>query len=293
MSSNIKLTRFASTDDLIPPALRSAWPVAILAQGTAMDDAIFVYQVGKSDDPIPGDKFECVASVNQMFELPKTQGVSLTTETGIPFYRTNVLQFVARSASEAERIWVDVVQEVQLLVANYNSALTLKGTDFAEIDTTGFVISPFTMTPPSRVQITSHPAGTVAVSGLVQSIVTPDTTLVGWLPVSALGPSVVKPPGAAFFYNLALDPNLKAIWPPLQPFGGNQLHRNGLLMPYGTVWELTQDTIWWLDFNPTLIPGYQRTSPGAADGNAPWPIDYVSAASPGAVQNILTITLFK
>jgi hypothetical protein len=294
MTPNIKLTRFVPNQEQLPPALQTSWPVSILAQGVGMDDSIFVYQVGKTDDPIAGDKFQCVASVNQMYELPKNQGVSLTIETGIPYYRSNVLQFVSRSAEEAQRIWLDVIQEVELLVLNLNAATSMQATDFAQIDGSGSTLSSITsMNPPVQIQITSLPAGLVAVQSGVQVITTPDSNLMGWLPVSALSLSVTRPANAAFFYNLALDPNLNNVWPPLYPLEGNALHRNGIAMPYGIVWSLTLDTIWWLKFDPTTIPGYQRSAPGASDGNAPWALDFVDLAHPGAMPNILTLTLFK
>ncbi len=294
MPANIKLTRFVPDQSQLPPALQTSWPVSILAQGVGMDDAVFVYQVGKTDDPIAGDKFQCVASVNQLYEIPKNQGVSLTVETGIPYYRSNVLQFVSRSAEEAERIWHDVIAEVDLLVANLNAATSMQATDFAQIDGNGFSISTInSMNPPVQIQLTSLPAGLAAVQSGIQVITTPDPSLMGWLPVSAISPSIAIPANAAFFYNLALDPNLARVWPPLSPLDGNALHRNGISMPYGIVWVLTRDTVWWLKFDPTTIPGYQRTSPGSNDGNAPWPMDLVNLSNPGAVPNILTLTLFK
>lgn len=293
MSANIKLTRMPSPDWALNPELRQAWPVKIQAEGVNMDDHIFVYHIGKADDPIPGDRFECVASLNQMNELPKNSGISVTTETGIPYYRSNVLQYVCRSQSEALRIWNVVVEEVQLLVANYDAAMILQEAAFAEITSTGVVSSTSNMTPPILTQISSHPAGTAAVVSGTQVITLADPSKQGWLPASSASPSFIQPPGAAFFYNLPQDSNLSAIWPPAQPYSGNLLYRNGLLLPYNIVWTLTADTLWWLTFNPADIPGYQRVSPQVTDGNAPWCTDYVSPSDPGAVQNIFMLALFK
>lgn len=292
MPANIKLTRFISEDESLPDAQRQAWPVSILAEGIDIDDHIFVYHVGKQDDPLQGDKFEAVASVNQMFELPKNQGTSLTIETGIPFYRSNILEYVARSAEEAERIWKEIVKEVDLLVRNWDSASRLRGTDFAVITADGTQFSTIEMNPPFRLQISANPAGIPGIVMSKQVVATPDTTKRGWLPISSISPSIVVPAGSAFYYNRPLDTNLQALWPPKEPFSGNMMYKNGFLLPYGIVYVITHDGIFWLDFDPATVPGYQRISPQVADGNAPWPIDQLTPESAG-VPTLLILTLFK
>ena len=294
MNAEIKLTRFVSSDASLPDARRQAWPIAILAEGTNIDDNIFVYHVGRPDDPIPGDRFECVASPNQMFEIPKNQGVSLTTQTQIPYYRVNVLEYIARSAEEAEDIWTKVQDEVFWLVKNFNSALTLKATQFATVTSEMVNVTDISMNPPIRVPLSYHPAGIPSVDENGKPfIAAPDALQTGWLPAYTLGESVIKPPGAAYYYNINRDPNLASNWPPKPPFSGNQLHRNGIMMPYDVVWTLTDYTIWWLDFDPRTVAGYQRVGAQTEDWEVPWPADYVSRGNPGAVPNSITLTLFK
>lgn len=293
MEATIRLTRFVSDDEALPTAQRQAWPVSVLAQGVNIDDHIFVYHVGKADDPIQGDRFEAVASVNQMYEIPKNQGVSLTTQTGIPFYRSNVVDYVARSAVEADEIWNKIVEEVEWLVKNWNSALKLKATTVATITESLTTRSDAGMKPPIRIALSYHPAGTPGTD--VNSkpiIVSPDTQQVGWLPVSVLGVGAVVPPGAKFYYNIDVDGGLAQEWPPVEPFSGNQLFRNGISMPYGIVWSLTNRTVWWRDFNPADIPGYLRLGANE-DWGAPWPADYVNRSNPGAVPNHIALMLFK
>lgn len=267
--------------------------MSVLAEGTNMDSAVFVYHVGKTDDPIPGDKFECVASVNQMFEIPKNQGVSLTIETGIPYYRSNVLDVVVRSAEELERVWEEVKKEVHWLIKNMNAADRMRGTMFAEITDDLVTESVFEMTPPIRKQLSYHPAGTATYVGGVQGITSPDSSLDGWLPISVAPATIVVPFGAAFYYNIGQDASLQEVWPPKEPFSGNQLFRNGILMPYGVVWTMSKDTIFWHEFDPANIPGYTRLSGQDEDGNAPWPISYVSRTNPGDVSPQIVLTLFK
>lgn len=292
MEATIKLTKFVSDDQARTISEHQAWPISILAEGINMDAHIFVYHVGKEDDPIPGDRFECVASVNQMFEIPKNQGMSLTTATGIPYYRSNVLEYVARTAAEAEEIYVKVVEEVQVLLKNWNASLRMRATEFALITGDLTQTSDVGMNPPLRVSLSYHPAGT---SGTVEgkpAIISADPNQVGWLPVTFLGLGAVVPPGAKFYYNINRDASLRAAWPPIDPLSGNQLHRNGILMPYGQVWVLTTTTVWWLDFDPATIPGYRRVGANE-DWGAPWPRDYVNRANPGAIGNNITLTIFK
>lgn len=294
MEAKIRLTKFVSEDESLPLAQRQAWPVTIMAEGDNMDEHIFVYHVGRAEDPIPGDRFECVASVNQMYEIPKNQGVSLTTQTGIPYYRSNILEYVARSADEAEEIWNKVVEEVSWLVKNWNASLKLKAVSSVEISETIVTTLDTGMLPPLRVALSYHPAGTPGTDGDGKPvIVSADPNQVGWLPVSVLGPSSIIPPGAKFYYNITTDAGLSSAWPPREPYSGNQLHRNGIMMPYGLVWTITKDTVWWLDFDPETIPGYVRSNLAPIDWGAPWPSDYISRSNPGLQPNQITLTLFK
>jgi len=290
---SIKLTRFVPVFHDLPDSRRQAWALSILAEGINMDDHVFVYHLGKSDDPIGGDKFECVASPNQMIELPRRYAMNLTTNTMIPFYRYNLLEYVCRSASEALELWNKIVEEVNDLVENLNASLILQATEFAEITGEIKLIKGYTMTPPLRIHLSYHPAGTPITVDDKPDVDSADTARPGWLPVSVMAGSLTIPAGAKFYYNMALDPVLSAAWPPEVPYSGNQLFRNGMLMPYGVVWTLTKDGLWWMDFDPEAIPGYQRSGSQEQDWGAPWPQDYATPSSPGAVPNLLVLTLFK
>ena len=72
------------------------------------------------------------------------------------------------------------------------------------------------------------------------------------------------------------------------PASSNQMFLNGFLLPYGVVYTITQNTIWWLDFDPSSIvrPALVGMT---QQGNAPWPADYVNADNPGAVSPQLVI----
>jgi hypothetical protein len=223
---------------------------------------------------------------------PRIRAPRFTLETGIPFYRANTLEYIARSAEEAERIWVEVVKEVELLVRNWDSANRLRGTDFAVITSDQTQTSVIEMNPPYRLQISANPAGTPGISGSTQIITAPDTTKNGWLPISTISSGIVVPPGAAFYYNKAVDTNLQKVWPPKEPFSGNMLYKNGFLLPYGIVYVITKDGLFWLAFDPATIPGYQRISPQVCGWPGPVAFNQLSSES-SVVPTILILTIFK
>ena len=138
------------------------------------------------------------------------------------------------------------------------------------------------MTPPKTLNLKSGPAGTVnLVVDNVQTIDESDLDAQGWLPVADVPSGWTPPNEAAFAYNIDQDPALKALWPPVTPFEGHNLHRDGTLLQYGVAYVFTADTIWWLTYNPalTVIDNQQDAHPGY--GNAPWSLDYVDIDNPG------------
>lgn len=363
--ASISLVRLGNRVTDLPGATRQAWALTVIAEGSVIPSEIFVYKNIPANAPVPGDVFECIATVSDIYELPAMQGIPLTRIYQIPFYRRAQLDIVCRSEAEMLRIWSEVQCQVAELVANYNASLNLSSIESVTIGET-IVSVPF-MTPPTSLQLSYAPAGTatlvnmvtwvnvtaggnsytvaptVTISGGggtgatavayinegqvtsvvltsggtgytatptiafsgggggsgatatasiagVQGITSPNPSLPGWLPVSsAVGYAI--PPGAFLFYNIALDPALAAVWPPTPPFSGSQLYRNGVLLPYGITHVFTPDTIWWLNFNPAVLPEYVRIG-GVNDGNAPWPLDYTSPTNPGAVSPQIRVSIF-
>jgi hypothetical protein len=291
MQAQVQLTRFQADPGALP-GQRQGYPITIQASGTNIPSEIFVYRVGKLGDAFPGDQFSCVASVVQLDEIPAIKAVTLTREVQIPFYRTSQMELICRTAAEADQVWNIVQEDVAALVANYELAYCLKGNVTATISNGTISTSTNDMTPPTRIQLEYQPAGTATYVSSVQGITSPDISLPGWLPVSQAFSGWSVPPGALFFYNIAQDANLQSIWPLPQPYSGQELYRNGVLLPYGIVYVIDQNTIWWLNFDPTTIPNYARIAGQVADGNAPWPTDYVSPASPGAVSSQIILMAF-
>ena len=93
--------------------------------------------------------------------------------------------------------------------------------------------------------------------GIVHAVSNPDVTQRGWLPALPeyfLGKTI--PAGAAFGYNLALDTDLSAVWPPL-PITGVSVEVDGM-DEVGDKVEVNSDGIWWMP---------------DAYGKAPWPVN--------------------
>ena len=292
MEAKIKLIRHAVPDPKIPAAKRYAWPLVVTAEGTNIPSEIFVYHIGASGEAVPGDKFECIASISQLYEIPIGHGVSLTTEHGIPYYRASTLELVCRSPEELESVWSQIQEEVHWLIRNFDQARTVVGIDYAEITGEAITQGDFGMTPPIRIQLSYHPAGIATVSNNIQDIESPDPTKMGWLPANYAPSQWIKPGGAFLYYNKSADSALNAVWPPKEPFSGNAITWSGMVLPYGVVYVITKDAIWWLTYDADVLMRYIPVS-GQGLLNAPWPSDYVNENNLGVVSPIIALTLFK
>jgi hypothetical protein len=288
MQASIQLTRFAA------PSLgerQHAWPITVQARGINISSDIFVYRAGKQGDPYESDQFSCVASVSQLDEIPANRVVRLNAEQQIPWYRASQIDMVFRSASEAEAFWVTLQEEIALLVDNYNLSFVMQSMALTTVGGADSITTEALMRPPTRIQLNYEPAGVPTLADGVQDLGSPDPLLRGWLPASLAPDGWAVPPTAKFLYNIAQDPTLTAHWPLQPPIDGNLLFRDGMLLPYGVTHVFTADTIYWLDFDPSTVPGYAPAG-SALGGNAPWPTDYVSISTPGTVSPIITIQIF-
>lgn len=126
--AKITLTRYGGDMSQLPESLRHSWPLTLHAVGVGMEGEIFVFHAGKAEDVIEGDRFECVASLSQMLELPKNKPA-----TGLPFYRLNQLDMICRTAVEAEETYQKIKKDVEALVDNLNAAALLLPVETVEI----------------------------------------------------------------------------------------------------------------------------------------------------------------
>ena len=107
---------------------RHTWPLKVTVTAEGIEPEIFVYHTAVAGSAYAGDIFECVASVSQMQEIPKS-----VPAPGVPYYRLSTLTFACRSAEEAEQLWVNVLEDIQELVTNTNSLAAMAATETAVI----------------------------------------------------------------------------------------------------------------------------------------------------------------
>jgi hypothetical protein len=105
----------------------TAWPVTIVAEAIdpSYDPAIFVYHASCGDDSYEGDVFECVASVQQLAELPK-DAATKEADLLIPYYRTVTMTHNTTSPEAALELWEAIKEDVEDLEGNW---LTVVDTD--------------------------------------------------------------------------------------------------------------------------------------------------------------------
>lgn len=108
---------------------QQVWPLKItatLAAGATMPSAkIFVYHASMGDDAYQGDVFECVASVQQYYELPEDAAVGEGVDTVVPYYRLEFVQLNCLSPYEADTLWDDIVSDVTDLINNFEASASL------------------------------------------------------------------------------------------------------------------------------------------------------------------------
>ena len=104
---------------------QQVWPLKItatLAQGSTMPSPkIFVYHANMGDDAYEGNIFECVASIQQYYEIPVDAAVAEGADYVVPYYRLDFVQLDCLSPEEADQLWDDIVQDVTDLVNNFHA----------------------------------------------------------------------------------------------------------------------------------------------------------------------------
>lgn len=102
---------------------QQVWPLKInasLAAGASMPSAkIFVYHANMGDDAYQGDIFECVASIQQYYELPVDAAVSEGPDYVVPYYRLDFVQINCLSPEEADELWNAILSDVADLIRNF------------------------------------------------------------------------------------------------------------------------------------------------------------------------------
>ena len=301
MVGTIKLTRFTSDPSQDAVFSRHNWPLIIHAKGTGdMPSELFVFQrTTSSIDPSQYDQFSCVASAHDVFELGVNPGWDPDSETGTPFYRSSVLRLFLRSPEDLEEVWLKIKEDAVALVRNLEAENRMKAVDSTEITatdtspvTTTEVVESFENVDQVLLQLDYRPSG-IADVGVDdnQTILSPDDSLKGWLPVSEAGLDTDVPVGAKFFYNLPQDSAVLDELPFLEPGNVHMLFYNGRKLTHGDTYTINRTGIFWMS-DISSIDGEIILSSGNP-GEAPWPLDYVDRGSPGSTTPTIELLLFR
>ena len=110
----------------------TVWPLSITAKSAiaGLDSEIFVYHAALNDDPYEGDIFECVASVQQMTELPK-DAACIEGTLVVPYYRSKTMSHNAESLAAALELWEEIKEDVNDLVNNWQALVRVE--DYEEL----------------------------------------------------------------------------------------------------------------------------------------------------------------
>jgi hypothetical protein len=129
---SITLTRRSISPEHFVAGEQHTWPIEIVAvsNDAAIPSEIFVYHVGAADvvtsqDPYPGDLFECVASVHQLNTIPVNDPETPGVDSQNPFYRTAKLFFHCLTLKDADKLWTNVQADVKDLIENFEAAQNL------------------------------------------------------------------------------------------------------------------------------------------------------------------------
>lgn len=115
---------------------QQCWPLEVVATSSeaGLSSKIFVYHANLDDDAYQGDIFECVASVQQMLDLPEDAAVQENGEYVVPYYRTDRMVADTRHPDDAETLWADVQEDVEDLLKNWRASQALSTLETVTID---------------------------------------------------------------------------------------------------------------------------------------------------------------
>jgi hypothetical protein len=136
MPNTFTLQRDAVPEPSFGSANQQTWPLRITcsAPPTGLDASIFVYHAVSLATSAPQDAFECIASVEQMRELPLNNPTTGSDGQAVPYYRLAVLTVNCRSAQEADELWGKVQEDANELLVNFAAMLDLVASETVTVD---------------------------------------------------------------------------------------------------------------------------------------------------------------
>jgi hypothetical protein len=277
--AKVKLVKYVSEYNYDPDS-RKGWALLVRAMDpTNMDSEIFVHHRMAEEDPYEGDLFECIASVNQYYEIPKNKPAIVNEDTIIPYYRKNQFEVFARTLTELQEIWDYVVLDVGRLVSDLNSMKVLNATETREVGSSH--VAEYDLGSLKAIcTLAWNPAGTWTGDSITE--VKLDEK--GWLPISEFDNTITNytesvPSGAKWFYNSAADKDFSSFMKNIsEPHEASVLEMNGNALHYTGDYALNSETVFWLDNQS--IDSLQKN---------PWPDDYIDGMPPSYIPTIRLI----
>jgi hypothetical protein len=209
------------------------------------------------------DVFAAVATPAQLEDFDED-----APKDGSSYFRSASIDLVHRNPEYLEEVYHSILQELQKLANDIAALQNLRPDAIVTITASQYINSQFQQGgivenaalfhTHYRLLLTAAPCGTnhiITIDGLnYHQVGSQDITKRGWLNTVSGDPS-----GYKFKYNIATDHSLNELWPPdSTKIGYAHLEVNGLT--YSDV-LITAEGIYWKE---------------NAEGDAPWPIDYVS-----------------
>ena len=118
-------------------ASQHSWPLKVdVTQdiGGTLSPKVFVFHALLRDAASVGDRFEAIASIHQMADLPEdAPSYTPGNDYAIPFYRVSSLTFHCTSPQEADDLWAIIQADVTDLIEAHNSLLSLQTTETISI----------------------------------------------------------------------------------------------------------------------------------------------------------------
>lgn len=192
---------------------------------------------------------------------------------GTSFFRVYKIDLVSRNAAYLEEVFESILSELQKLVDDYTALSNLTADAIYTITADSVEMNTAIVHTHYRLPLVAEPSGTNEIfddSGTnYHRVASQDTDKTGWLNCVTGDPL-----GYKFKYNIAADTTLAALWPPTSDkIGYAHLELNGVT--HSTV-LLTPDGIYWKE---------------NTEGEAPWPVDYVSSLNTSPSGEVVRLLL--
>ena len=211
------------------------------------------------------DVFAAVATPTQLEDFGKN-----SPEADSSYFRTFKIDLVSRNIDYLEDVFDSILFELTRLVDEVESLNDLQADAIYEITSDNIETNTAIVHTHYRLPLTAAPCGVNELTDGEHRVGSQNVNLAGWLNTT----TGVDPANYKFKYNIEEDNAVKALWPPTaDKLQYAHIEVNGIT---NTGVLLTEAGIFWRD---------------NTEGNAPWPLDYVSTSNTSPSGEAVTIVL--